>query len=66
MVNSGFLDGMSVADAKKAITEYLTEKHIGEAKVNFKLRDWVFSRPALLGRADPHRPLPEVRHRPAR
>ena len=31
MVNSGFLDGMSVADAKKAITEYLTEKHIGEA-----------------------------------
>ena len=43
MVNSGFLDGMSVADAKKAITEYLTEKHIGEAKVNFKLRDWVFS-----------------------
>ena len=53
MVNSGFLDGMSVADAKKAITEYLTEKHIGEAKVNFKLRDWVFSRQRYWGEPIP-------------
>ena len=53
MVNSGFLDGMGVADAKKAITEYLTEKHIGEAKVNFKLRDWVFSRQRYWGEPIP-------------
>ena len=53
MVNSGFLDGMSVADAKKAITEHLTEKHIGEAKVNFKLRDWVFSRQRYWGEPIP-------------
>ena len=44
---------MSVADAKKAITEYLTEKHIGEAKVNFKLRDWVFSRQRYWGEPIP-------------
>ncbi len=42
MVNSGFLDGMTVEEAKKAITEFLTEKGVGHAKVNYKLRDWVF------------------------
>ncbi len=53
MVNSGFLDGMSVEDAKKAIIEFLTEKNIGEAKVNFKLRDWVFSRQRYWGEPIP-------------
>ncbi len=53
MVNSGFLDGMSVEDAKKAIISFLTEKGIGEAKVNFKLRDWVFSRQRYWGEPIP-------------
>ncbi len=44
MVNSGFLTGLEVEDAKKAITKWLEEKQIGRPKVNFKLRDWVFSR----------------------
>jgi len=49
MVNSGFLNGMSVEEAKKAIIAWLNEKGIGEAKVNFKLRDWVFSRQRYWG-----------------
>ncbi len=53
MVNSGFLDGMSVEDAKKAITEFLTEKGVGHAKVNYKLRDWVFSRQRYWGEPIP-------------
>ena len=53
MVNSGFLDGMSVEDAKKAITKWLEEKGIGEAKTNFKLRDWVFSRQRYWGEPIP-------------
>ncbi|MBQ9414224.1 MAG: leucine--tRNA ligase, partial [Clostridia bacterium] len=53
MVNSGFLDGMSVEDAKVAITKFLTEKGIGESKVNFKLRDWVFSRQRYWGEPIP-------------
>ena len=53
MVNSGFLDGMSVEEAKKAIVAYLEEKRIGEAKVNFKLRDWVFSRQRYWGEPIP-------------
>ena len=53
MVNSGFLDGMSVEEAKKAITEFLAEKGVGEAKVNFKLRDWVFSRQRYWGEPIP-------------
>ena len=44
MVNSGILDGLTVEEAKKRITQYLEEKGIGHAKVNYKLRDWVFSR----------------------
>ena len=39
MVNSGFLNGMSVDEAKKAIVAYLEEQKTGQAKVNFKLRD---------------------------
>ena len=53
MVNSGFLTGLSVADAKVKITEWLTEKGLGNAKVNFKLRDWVFSRQRYWGEPIP-------------
>ncbi|MEG2422000.1 MAG: class I tRNA ligase family protein, partial [Oscillospiraceae bacterium] len=53
MVNSGFLTGMSVEDAKIAITKFLTEKGIGEEKVNYKLRDWVFSRQRYWGEPIP-------------
>ena len=53
MVNSGFLDGMSVETAKKTITQWLTEKGIGTEKVNYKLRDWVFSRQRYWGEPIP-------------
>ena len=53
LVNSGFLDGLSVAEAKKKITEFLEEKGIGHAKTNFKLRDWVFSRQRYWGEPIP-------------
>ena len=53
MVNSGFLDGMSVEEAKKAVTQWLVEKGIGQAKTNFKLRDWVFSRQRYWGEPIP-------------
>ena len=53
LVNSGFLDGLSVADAKKKIIEFLEEKGIGHAKVNYKLRDWVFSRQRYWGEPIP-------------
>ncbi len=49
LVNSGFLNGLSVAEAKKKIITYLTEQGVGEKKVNFKLRDWVFSRQRYWG-----------------
>ena len=53
MVNSGILDGLSVEDAKVRITEFLEEKGIGHAKVNYKLRDWVFSRQRYWGEPIP-------------
>ncbi|MBR6407945.1 MAG: leucine--tRNA ligase [Clostridia bacterium] len=53
MVNSGFLDGLPVEEAKVKITEFLTEKGIGEPKVNFKLRDWVFARQRYWGEPIP-------------
>ncbi len=53
LVNSGFLDGLHVAEAKKKITEFLEEKGIGTRKTNFKLRDWVFSRQRYWGEPIP-------------
>ncbi|MDY2873243.1 MAG: leucine--tRNA ligase [Eubacteriales bacterium] len=53
MVNSGFLDGKTVAEAKKSIIDWLTEKGLGERKVNYKLRDWVFSRQRYWGEPIP-------------
>ncbi len=51
--NSGFLNGLSVAEAKKAIIEFLEKEKLGEAKVNYKLRDWVFSRQRYWGEPIP-------------
>ncbi len=67
MVNSGFLTGMSVEEAKKAITAWLEKEGKGHAQVNFKLRDWVFSRQRYWGEPIPMvwcdkcgwQPLPE-------
>ena len=53
LVNSEFLNGLSVADAKKKIIEFLEEKGIGTSKTNFKLRDWVFSRQRYWGEPIP-------------
>ncbi len=53
LVNSGFLNGLEVADAKKKMIEFLTENGIGEEKTNFKLRDWVFSRQRYWGEPIP-------------
>ncbi len=67
MVNSGFLDGMTVEQAKKAITDWLSQRNLGKLKVNYKLRDWVFSRQRYWGEPIPivhcekcgYVPLPE-------
>ena len=67
MVNSDFLNGLEVKDAKVTIADWLTEKGIGKRKVNFKLRDWVFSRQRYWGEPIPivhcekcgYVPLPE-------
>ncbi|MCL2579827.1 MAG: leucine--tRNA ligase [Oscillospiraceae bacterium] len=53
MVNSGFLNGLSVDDAKAKITGWLKEQGKGEPKVNYKLRDWVFSRQRYWGEPIP-------------
>ena len=53
MINSGFLDGLEVADAKKKIIQWLEEKKLGTGKTNFKLRDWVFSRQRYWGEPIP-------------
>ena len=53
LVNSDFLNGMEVADAKVKILEWLEEKKIGKQKLNYKLRDWVFSRQRYWGEPIP-------------
>ena len=53
LMNSDFLNGLEVKEAKKKIIEYLEEKNIGTKKVNFKLRDWVFSRQRYWGEPIP-------------
>jgi len=53
MVNSDFLDGLSVEQAKIKITEWLKQNELGSPKVNFKLRDWVFSRQRYWGEPIP-------------
>ena len=53
LVNSEFLNGLEVKDAKAKMIEYLEEKGIGHSKVNYKLRDWVFSRQRYWGEPIP-------------
>ena len=67
LVNSDFLNGLSVEDAQKKIQEWLKEKGLGTVKTNYKLRDWVFSRQRYWGEPIPmvycekcgYVPLPE-------
>ncbi len=53
LVNSGFLNGKTVEEAKVAVIEYLEKNGIGKTKVNYKLRDWVFSRQRYWGEPIP-------------
>ncbi len=53
LINSGFLNGKNIAEAKESIINWLKEKGIGNKKVNFKLRDWIFSRQRYWGEPIP-------------
>ncbi|MCV6038006.1 hypothetical protein OFP00_33510, partial [Escherichia coli] len=48
-INSGFLDGLHVEEAKKKIIRWMEEQGIGEGKVNYRLRDWLISRQRYWG-----------------
>lgn len=65
-INSGFLDGLKTPQAKEKIIDWLEEKKLGKKCINFKLRDWLFSRQRYWGEPFPiiweegqHKPLPE-------
>ena len=65
-VNSGFLDGLPTAEAKTKIIDWLEEKGLGKRRIQFKLRDWLFSRQRYWGEPFPlvwengvHRAIPE-------
>ena len=53
LINSDFLNGLEVNDAKEKMIKFLEEKGIGQAKTNYKLRDWVFSRQRYWGEPIP-------------
>ncbi|MBL7994103.1 leucine--tRNA ligase, partial [bacterium] len=52
-INSGFLDGLVITDAKKKTIEWLEKQGIGKSKINYKLRDWLFSRQRYWGEPFP-------------
>lgn len=52
-INSGFLDGLNIADAKQKMIDWLDEHHAGHKKVNYRLRDWIFSRQRYWGEPIP-------------
>ena len=53
MINSGFLNGLSIEDARKKIVDYIVENKIGEKHISFKIRDWIFSRQRYWGEPIP-------------
>ena len=53
LINSGFLNDLPVVEAKKKVISYLEDNHIGKKQVNYKLRDWVFSRQRYWGEPIP-------------